>query len=61
MLSKFIESLQKIFSAPTEQERLDDFITRQEPTSVGDVEYWINVYDRAQFNQRSANIGYHYR
>lgn len=61
MLSKFFESLQKAFAAPTEQEKLDDFITRQHPTSVGDVEYWINVYDREQHRQRSANFTYNYR
>jgi hypothetical protein len=48
-------------TAPTEQENLDAFIARQQPTSVGDVEYWITVYDRRQYSNRSHNIGFHCR
>ena len=48
MLSKIIQTLQKLFTAPTEQESLDAFISAQHPTSVCDVEYWIDVYDRNQ-------------
>jgi len=58
MLSNLIEKFQKALQGPTEQEKLDEFVTRQHPTSVGDVEYWINEYDRIQYRQRSANFIY---
>ena len=61
MLSKLLTFINKIFTAPSEQERLDAFITRQQPTSVGDVEYWINVYDRIQYNNRSQSFGHYNR
>ena len=50
-----------MFTAPTEQNKLDAFIARQQPTSVGDVEYWINVYDRRQYTDRSSSFTYHCR
>lgn len=56
MLSKFFETLQKAFTAPSEQDNLDAFIAAQHPTSVTDVEYWINVYDRRQHAARSNNF-----
>lgn len=46
MLSKLLSFFKKSFVAPTEQENLDKFIAAQHPTSVGDVEYWMGVYDR---------------
>ena len=61
MLSNIIAKVKQAFTSPTEQEKLDAFIERQHPTSVGDVEYWINVYDRKQYAERSANFSYHYR
>lgn len=61
MLSNIIQSLQKLFIGPTEQETLDAFIAAQRPTSVCDVEYWINQYDRKQYQSRSSNFSYHYR
>jgi hypothetical protein len=61
MLSNIIDKVKQVFTAPSEQEKLDDFITRQQPTSVGDVEYWIGVYDRKQYAERSSNFSYHYK
>jgi hypothetical protein len=61
MLYNLIEKVKQVFTSPSEQEKLDDFITRQHPTSVGDVEYWINVYDRKQYLERSSNFSYLYR
>jgi hypothetical protein len=61
MLSNIIEKVKQAFAPQTYQESLDDFITRQQPTSVGDVEYWINVYDRKQHLDRSSNFSHHYR
>lgn len=61
MLSNIIERVKQAFTAPSEQTKLDEFIARQHPTSVGDVEYWINVYDRKQYLERSSNFTYHYR
>ena len=58
MLSNILTQLKKMFSGPTEQENLDAFIAKQHPTSVCDVEYWMNVYDRRQHAQRSQNIVY---
>ena len=58
MLSNLKTAINKFFSAPSEQEKLDDFIARQQPTSVGDVEYWITVYDRMQYADRSRNFTY---
>lgn len=57
MLSKLLSFLQKAFSSPSEQDRLDAFITAQNPTSVCDVEYWIGVYDRMQYKNRSQSFG----
>ena len=59
MLSNLIEKFQRVFAAPTEQEKLDAFIAQQQPTSVCDVEYWINVYDRNQHTQRSSSFVYY--
>ena len=57
MLSKLLSFFKNAFTAPSEQERLDAFISAQHPTSVGDVEYWINVYDRMQHKNRSQSFG----
>jgi hypothetical protein len=46
MLSKLLSFFRHAFTAPSEQEELDKFIAAQHPTSVGDVEYWMGVYDR---------------
>ena len=59
MLSNIIEKVKQAFTPATEQSKLDAFIERQHPTSVGDVEYWINVYDRKQYAERSSNFSYH--
>ena len=48
MLAKITELLKTVFKTPTLQEELDAFITQQKPTSPGDVEYWITVFDRRQ-------------
>jgi len=56
MLSNLLSFFKAIFTAPTEQESLDAFISAQHPTSVGDVEYWIEVYDRRQYLNRSKNF-----
>lgn len=61
MLSKLIERLLNAFIPEPEQDKLDEFITRQQPTSVCDVEYWINVYDRKQYENRASTFSYHYR
>ena len=61
MLSNIINKIKQMFTAPTEQNKLDAFIARQQPTSVGDVEYWINVYDRRQYTDRSSSFTYHCR
>lgn len=61
MLSKFIKNLQKLFTAPTSQSELDAFIKSKNPTSVGDVEYWIDVYDRKQYIDRSRSFNHHSR
>ena len=61
MLSNIISKIKQAFTAPTEQSRLDAFIAKQQPTSVGDVEYWINVYDRMQYTNRSSSFSYHTR
>jgi hypothetical protein len=61
MLYNIIEKLKQIFSEPSEQSKLDAFIAQQQPTSVGDVEYWINVYDRRQYLDRSSSFSYHIR
>ena len=58
MLSKLISFFEHAFTSPTEQERLDAFIAQQQPTSVGDVEYWIGIYDRMQYKNRSQSFGY---
>ena len=61
MLSNIIEKVKQAFAPTTRQDDLDAFITAQHPTSVCDVEYWINVYDRKQYAERSSNFSYHYR
>ena len=61
MLYNIVEKLKQVFTAPTEQSKLDAFIAQQQPTSVGDVEYWINVYDRMQYTNRSSTFGYYTR
>jgi hypothetical protein len=61
MLSNIIEKVKQCFAPASRQETLDAFIEAQHPTSVCDVEYWINVYDRRQYAERSSNFSYHYR
>jgi hypothetical protein len=41
--------MQAIFVPMSDQETLDEFITRQHPTSICDVEYYIRMYDRRQY------------
>lgn len=61
MLSKIIETVKQAFAPVSEQSQLDAFIEQQHPTSVCDVEYWINVYDRKRYTERSSNFSCHYR
>jgi hypothetical protein len=56
MLSKLLSFFKHAFTAPSEQEQLDAFIAAQHPTSVCDVEYWIGVYDRQQYKNRSQGF-----
>ena len=53
MLAKIAAFFKTLFKAPTLQDELDAFIARQKPTSVGDVEYWIQVFDRRQVRNTS--------
>lgn len=53
MLAKIAAFFKTLFKAPTLQDELDAFIARQKPTSVGDVEYWIRVFDRRQVRNTS--------
>ena len=57
MLSKLLSFFAQTFKTQTEQEKLDAFIAYQQPASVNDVEYWIGVYDRMQYQNRSKNFG----
>lgn len=61
MLSNLLSIFKRAFTMPSEQEKLDAFIESHQPTSVCDVEYWIRVYDRKQFAERSNNISFHCR
>jgi hypothetical protein len=61
MLSNIIEKVKQAFTPSTRQDDLDAFIERQQPTSVSDVEYWMQEYDRKQYADRSSNFSYHYR
>jgi hypothetical protein len=54
MLSKLLSFFKKVFATPDEQEELDKFISAQHPTSVGDVEYWMGVYDRRRYQRSFA-------
>lgn len=58
MLANLIKQVKQAFAVPDQQDQLDKFIREQHPTSVGDVEHWIKIYDRRQHAGRSANIGY---
>ena len=58
MLSFILEKLKQLSSQPSEQQQLDDFIIKHCPTSVGDVEHWINEYDRRQCSNHLNNFGY---
>jgi hypothetical protein len=55
MLLKLLEKVKQAFTPESEQDRLDAFITKQHPTSVCDVEYWIGVYDRRQRDDTKFN------
>lgn len=61
MLANLINRVKQAFAVPDQQDQLDKFIRDQHPTSVCDVEHWINVYDRNQFANRSANFSNFYR
>ena len=62
MLSNLIDAVKSAFTPQSEQETLDAYIAAQHPTSVYDVEYWMNEYDRKQRTTAlSANFNYHYR
>lgn len=55
MLSKFFHFIKELFTAPSEQQVLDDFIASHQPKSVGEVEYWIKVYDQRKSSARLYN------
>ena len=59
MLSNLLERVKKAFAPISEQDRLDAFIAEQHPTSVCDVEYWLNEYDRRQYRARSSSFDWH--
>ena len=62
MLFKIIEKIKQAFTPISEQDALTQYIERHHPTSVYDVEYWIQQYDRKQYNTaHSSNFGYHCR
>ena len=58
-LLKFKASLKKLFVAKSEQDKLDEFITNQRPTTVNEVEYWTDVYDRRRHNSQASTY-FHY-
>jgi hypothetical protein len=55
MLSNLLEKLKQFFTPETEQDRIDAFVARQQPTSVCDVEYWLKEYDRRQKHNSKFN------
>ena len=61
MISKLLQRIKYAFTPQSEQSKLEEFITKQQPTSVCDVEYWINVYDRKQYADRTARFTHIYR
>ena len=58
MLSNIITLIKKSFREPSEHEKLDKFVADHMPTSVGDVEYLIKLYDQKQHQQRSSNFSH---
>ena len=56
MLSKLINRVKFAFAPVSPQDSLDAFIQSKNPTTVCEVEYWIKVYDREQYSNRSANF-----
>jgi len=41
----FLKWIKSLFASQSGQERLDDFVSSKNPTSVGEVDYWIRYYD----------------
>ena len=62
MLSNLIAKVKQAFTPVSEHELLDAYVAAHQPTSVYDVEYWIQEYDRKQRSPSlSSNFSYHYR
>ena len=60
MLSKIINQIKSIFTTQYRHEDLDSFIIRNDPTTVQDVEYLINLYDSRE-RAKHLNVNFNCR
>ena len=42
---KFLEWIKSLFAGKSYQDNLDSFIASKNPTSAGEVNYWVRQYD----------------
>ncbi len=59
LVTYLIEKIKRAFEPTTYGDELEHFVASHHPTTVTDVEYWINQYDRRQ--QRARYGMFHYR
>jgi hypothetical protein len=53
MVSKLLQFIKDLFTAPSEQQMLDEFVSSNHPKSVGEVEHWIKVYDQRKLRSQA--------
>lgn len=53
MLSKLSQLIKNLFTSPSEQQMLDDFVSSNHPRTVGEVEHWIKVYDQRKMRSQA--------
>lgn len=45
---KLLQWITSLFAASSHQDELNSFVTSKRPTTTGEVEHWIRVYDQKQ-------------
>jgi hypothetical protein len=56
MLKKLVNIFNQIFYMQSEQQKLELYISQHNPTSVADVEHWIQQFDRSNHSNYSAGV-----
>ena len=58
LLTYLIDKLSSAFEPTSYRDELTRFVESNHPSTVADVEYWIDQYDRRQQRKPSGMFGY---